>query len=57
MGLFVLLGRDRGYSLGSPDQRSATGWCTGLSGESSTMKSSLSGNVQRRTAKIHRTVR
>jgi hypothetical protein len=31
-------------------------WCTGLSGESSTTKSSLSGNVQRRTTKIHRTV-
>jgi hypothetical protein len=32
-------------------------WCTGLSGESSTAKSSLSGKVQRRTAIIHRTVR
>jgi hypothetical protein len=32
-------------------------WCTGLSGESSTAKSSLSGNDQRRTAKIHQTVR
>jgi hypothetical protein len=30
---------------------------TGLSGEPSAAKSSLSGNVQRRTAKIHRTVR
>jgi hypothetical protein len=30
---------------------------TGLSGGSSTVKSSLSRNVQRRTAKIHRTVR
>jgi hypothetical protein len=32
-------------------------YITGLSGESSAAKSSLSGNVQRRTAKIHRTVR
>jgi hypothetical protein len=32
-------------------------WCTGLSGESSAAKSSLSGEVQRRTAKIHRNVR
>jgi hypothetical protein len=32
-------------------------WCTGLSGEPSTVKSSLSGSDQRRTAKIHRTVR
>jgi hypothetical protein len=32
-------------------------WCTGLSGESSVAKSSLSGNDQRRTAKNHRTVR
>jgi hypothetical protein len=29
-------------------------WCTGLSGESSAVKSLLSGKVQRRTAKIHR---
>jgi hypothetical protein len=27
-------------------------WCTGLSGESSAAKSSLSGNVQQHTAKI-----
>jgi hypothetical protein len=32
-------------------------WCTGLSGESSAAKSSLSGKVQRHTAKIHRIVR
>jgi hypothetical protein len=32
-------------------------WCTGLSGESSTAKSSLSGSVQRRTTIIHWTVR
>jgi hypothetical protein len=32
-------------------------WCTGLSGEPSTAKSSLSGRDQRRTAKNHRTVR
>jgi hypothetical protein len=32
-------------------------WCTGLSGEPSTAKSSLSGSDQRRTAKIHRTFR
>jgi hypothetical protein len=32
-------------------------WCTGLSGESSAAKSSLSGNDQRRTTKIHQTVR
>jgi hypothetical protein len=32
-------------------------WCTGLSGEPSTTKSSLSGSDQRRTAIIHRTVR
>jgi hypothetical protein len=32
-------------------------WCTGLSGESSTTKSSLSANIQRRTTKIHWTVR
>jgi hypothetical protein len=32
-------------------------WCTGLSGESSAAKSSLSGKVQRRTTMIHRTVR
>jgi hypothetical protein len=32
-------------------------WCTRLSGESSAAKSSLSGIVQRRTAKIHQTVR
>jgi hypothetical protein len=32
-------------------------WCTGLSGESSAAKSSLSGKVQQRTAKIHWTVR
>jgi hypothetical protein len=31
-------------------------WCTGLSGELSAAKSSLSGKVQRRTTKIHRTV-
>jgi hypothetical protein len=31
-------------------------WCTGLSGEPSTAKSSLSGSDQRRTAKIHRTI-
>jgi hypothetical protein len=32
-------------------------WCTGLSGEPSTAKSSLSGSDQRRMAIIHRTVR
>jgi hypothetical protein len=32
-------------------------WCTGLSGEPSTVKSSLSGSNQRRTTIIHRTVR
>jgi hypothetical protein len=32
-------------------------WCTGLSGESSAAKSSLSGKVQWRMAKIHWTVR
>jgi hypothetical protein len=32
-------------------------WCTRLSGESSAAKSSLSGKVQRRTAKIYRPVR
>jgi hypothetical protein len=32
-------------------------WCTGLSGEPSTAKSSLSGSDQRRTTIIHRTVR
>jgi hypothetical protein len=32
-------------------------WCTGLSGESSAAKSSLSGKVQWRTTKIHQTVR
>jgi hypothetical protein len=32
-------------------------WCTGLSGGSSTVKSSLSGKVQRRTTKIHWTIR
>jgi hypothetical protein len=32
-------------------------WCTGLSSEPSTAKSSLSGSDQRRMAKIHQTVR
>jgi adenylylsulfate kinase-like enzyme len=32
-------------------------WCTGLSGESSAAKSSLSRKAQRRTAKNHQTVR
>jgi hypothetical protein len=32
-------------------------WCTGLSGDPSTAKSSLSGSDQRRTTIIHRTVR
>jgi hypothetical protein len=49
-------------ALGTRRQRTATihrtfRWCTGLSGESSAAKSSLSGKVQRRTTKIHRTVR
>jgi hypothetical protein len=49
-------------TLGTRRRRTATihwtvRWCTGLSGESSATKSSLSGKVQWRTAKIHRTVR
>jgi hypothetical protein len=48
------------YGYKSPDcpvVHRTVQWCTGLSSESFAAKSSLSGNVQRRTAKIHRTVR
>ena len=48
------------YDYKSPDcpvVHRTVRWCTGLSGESSTAKSSLSGSVQRRTTIIHWTVR
>jgi hypothetical protein len=48
------------YGYKSPDcpvVHQTVRWCTGLSGESSVMNSSVSGNEKGDVAKIHRTVR